>query len=60
MLMKNPQICICDEPVSNLDDENAKIIVDLLDKFAHIDGRLVITSNHNIWFDSIADYILEL
>ena len=59
-IIKNPSILICDEPVSDLDDENSKRIVKFLDEYCHKNGKLVIVTSHNEYFDSCSDEIINM
>ena len=45
-LVNNPDIVIADEPTSNLDETNAKIVFDLLAELAH-SGTSVIVATHD-------------
>ena len=47
-LAKNPNILLADEPTANLDDENAKAIVDLLKQISKDKLIVVVTHNDNI------------
>ncbi|MBZ4669708.1 MAG: transporter [Oscillospiraceae bacterium] len=58
-IIKNPSVLICDEPVSNLDDENAKRIVDFINDYCHKNNKLVIVTSHNEYFDTYSDQILR-
>lgn len=59
-IIKDPSILICDEPVSSLDDDNAKKIVVFLDAYAHQSDKLVIVTCHDPNFDDCADDIIRL
>ena len=48
-LANNPPIIIADEPLSNLDSGNAKIVLDLLKDLNEKDGRTVIIATHEAW-----------
>ncbi|HEY9059125.1 MAG TPA: ATP-binding cassette domain-containing protein [Pseudobacteroides sp.] len=59
-IIKNPSILICDEPVSNLDMENSKRIVDFINDYCHKNNKLVLVTSHNEYFDDYADEIINL
>lgn len=59
-IFKEPSILFCDEPVSNLDDENSEKIVAFLNSYSHKENKLVIVSNHGKCFDEYADEIIEM
>lgn len=45
-LANNPDLILADEPTGNLDSENGKIIIDLLEKL-HDDGHTIVMVTHN-------------
>ena len=45
-LLKQPDILVLDEPTAALDDKNARVVIDLLLKYAH-QGHIVIISSHD-------------
>lgn len=59
-IMNNPDILICDEPISNLDEENSKTIIHFLSKYCHQENKIVIVSCHSSMFDNEADEILKM
>ena len=59
-ILKNPSICIFDEPISNLDDENINIIVSFINDYCHRQDKMAIIATHSEHFDEIADYIIQL
>lgn len=59
-LLKEPDICILDEPISNLDGENSEVIVELLNTYCHQKNKMGIISCHTDHFDSCSDEILNL
>ncbi|MFA9377821.1 MAG: ATP-binding cassette domain-containing protein [Lachnotalea sp.] len=59
-ILKNPRICIFDEPVSNLDDENIDIIVKFINNYCHQKDKMAIISSHSEHFDEIADNVINL
>ena len=56
---QNPKLVIADEPTSNLDPENAKIIMDSFKKLTD-QGTTVLVSTHNMDFVSYADRCFEM
>ncbi|GKX32156.1 ABC transporter ATP-binding protein [Vallitalea longa] len=59
-IIKNPSICIYDEPISNLDEENSKLIINFIDDYCHKNGKVGIISCHTNHFDKCADEIINL
>ena len=59
-IVNNPQILICDEPVSNIDDKNAELIVKFIDEYCHENNKLVIVSSHDAHFDAYADDVINI
>lgn len=59
-ILKNPSILICDEPVSNLDKDNAVNIVEFIDGYCHNKNKIVIVASHDEFFDDCADYVINL
>ncbi|MCL6590266.1 MAG: ATP-binding cassette domain-containing protein [Firmicutes bacterium] len=59
-ILKDPDILICDEPISNLDDNNAKAIVDFIRNYCAEKKKLCIVTSHNAIFDQYADDIINL
>lgn len=59
-ILKNPSILICDEPVSNLDKDNAVNIVEFIDGYCHNKNKIVIVASHDDYFDDCADYVINL
>ncbi|WP_438433045.1 ATP-binding cassette domain-containing protein [Gorillibacterium sp. sgz500922] len=59
-IMKDPDVLICDEPVSNLDDENAEKIARMICEFGKEKQKLVIVSAHGSQFDQAADETVRL
>ena len=53
-------ILLADEPTGNLDDENAEMIVDLLYRMAHEDGKCVIMVTHSLELAQKCDQIYRL
>lgn len=58
-IIKDPDIILADEPTGNLDPENSKIIVELLEKFKNRGGTVVMVS-HGLEADSYADRVVTL
>lgn len=59
-IINDPEILICDEPISSLDSENADVIIHFLDEYCHKHNKLVIVSCHSNQFDDVADTIIKL
>ncbi len=57
-LVKKSDVFICDEPISNIDEENADVIRELLMKIK--EDRTVILTCHTNFFDDICDEIIRL
>lgn len=57
--VQKPELVIADEPTSNLDPENAKIIMDFFRKMTD-NGITVFVSTHNMDFASYADRCLKM
>ena len=57
-IMNNPNVLVCDEPISSLDEENSEIIIHFLSEYCHQEN--VIVSCHSSMFDSEADEILKM
>ncbi len=57
-ILKDAEIFICDEPISNVDEGNAQIIIELLKELKKT--KLVIVTCHTSVFDDICDEIVEL
>lgn len=58
-LANNPNIIIADEPTGNLDEENEKIIFQLLKKISDR-GKCVIVASHNSEIKKYADKIIRI
>jgi putative ABC transport system ATP-binding protein len=59
-LIRNPKVLLCDEPISNLDKENAAQIIDILCRVKETNDCIVIVSCHTSDFDNYADQIIEM
>jgi len=59
-LINEADIILADEPTASLDDENAKIVLDLLQKLAVERGKIVIIASHDAKVLKIADGIYEI
>lgn len=59
-IMNNPQLLVCDEPISSLDEENANKIISFLNDYCHKENKVVIVSCHSSQFDKIADEIIKM
>lgn len=59
-IMNDPDILICDEPISSLDEENSKIIIRILSDYCHKENKIVIVTCHSSAFDEDADEIIKM
>lgn len=59
-IMNNPDLLICDEPISSLDEENANKIICFLNDYCHKENKVVIVSCHSSQFDKFADEIIDM
>ena len=59
-VFNRPKLLICDEPISNLNKENAEKIVSYINKYSHQKGNTAIITSHNDDFDEFADVIINL
>lgn len=59
-LSYNPNLIIADEPTGNLDEKNAKGIMDILRNVAHSEGKCVIIVTHSAAVTQFADVVMEL
>jgi putative ABC transport system ATP-binding protein len=59
-LVHDPALLLADEPTGNLDDENGKLILGLLDRLTRRVGKNMIMVTHNIEAAAIANRILTM
>lgn len=59
-LIKQPEICICDEPISNLDEYNSHVIASYLSEYAQKNNALIIVTSHDRMFDELCDEVITL
>jgi len=59
-LVHDPSLLLADEPTGNLDDENGKVILSLLDRLTRRVGKNMIMVTHNVESASIANRILTM
>ncbi len=59
-LAAGSQIILADEPTGNLDSENSKNIVGILQQLAHEEGRCVIIVTHDPTVADAADVVLKM
>ena len=59
-ILNQPEILICDEPISNLDAENREKIVKYINEYVHTQGKIVIVTSHDASFDEFADALIML
>ena len=59
-LVNNPDIILADEPTGNLDKENRRKIVELLQQIAHEQDRCVIVVTHSDYVKKKCDICYEM
>jgi len=59
-LVHDPSLLLADEPTGNLDDENGKVILSLLDRLTRRVGKNMIMVTHNVEAAAIANRILTM
>lgn len=59
-LINEPDILICDEPVSNLDKDNVSTIVEIINKYCHEKGKICIIASHEDSFNECADKVINM
>lgn len=59
-ILKKPHILICDEPISNLDEKNAQILIDYLCEIKETENCIILVSCHTHHFDDYVDEIIVL
>ena len=59
-LIKHPDILVCDEPVSNLDKENASIIVKIINEYCHEKQTICIIASHEDSFNNYTNRIINI
>lgn len=59
-LINNPSVLLADEPTSNLDDKNARIVADLLCEQAQATGAALLIVTHDIRLKQIFPNSIEL
>lgn len=59
-ILKKPQILICDEPISSLDEKNAQVLIDYLCEIRETENCIIFVSCHTHHFDKYADEIIAL
>jgi putative ABC transport system ATP-binding protein len=59
-LINNPALILADEPIGNLDDENARMIIALLSEACRRRGKTVFLVTHNREMVGSADRVLEI
>ena len=55
-----PPVLLADEPTWNLDGENTKIVMEILRRLAHEEGRCVIVVTHDPEVADTADLVLRM
>jgi len=59
-LVNNPATIIADEPTGNLDSENSRNIVGILQRLSHEENRCVIIVTHDPAVAEVADVVLKM
>ena len=59
-LCSGAPVLLADEPTGNLDGENTKIVMDILRRMAHEEGRCVIVVTHDPEVADTADLVLRM
>ena len=59
-IMNQPDLLLCDEPISNLDSDNRQRIVEYIDEYCHNQGKIAIVSSHDKAFDEYADEVIQI
>ena len=59
-LCSGASVLLADEPTGNLDGENTKIVMEILRKLAHEEGRCVIVVTHDPEVADTADLVLRM
>ena len=59
-LINHPELILADEPTGNLDGENTKIVMEILRRLAHEEGRCVIVVTHDPEVADTADLVLRM
>lgn len=58
-LVKNPEVILLDEPTANLDEENSKIIVDIIHQLKDEGKTIVISTHHKDLYNGDILYTIE-
>jgi ABC-type lipoprotein export system ATPase subunit len=59
-LLRRPQLILADEPTGNLDDENSKVVMDLLVRLVEEEGSTLIFVTHSSELAALADEVWRL
>ena len=59
-LCHEPTVILADEPTGNLDDESARIVIELLDRLVRQRGRTMLIATHSAMVASVCDRAVEL
>lgn len=59
-LTSGSEIILADEPTGNLDSENSRIIIEIMQKLAHENDRCVIIATHDPAVAEAADVVLRM
>jgi len=59
-LTMNRSVILADEPTGNLDSENSRIIINILEQLAHKERKCIIIATHDLYVMNHADQVLHL
>lgn len=59
-LVHSPDLIICDEPTSSLDNESAQLVIKQIARFARADGRAVVIVTHDKRLLEYGDVVVSL
>lgn len=59
-LASGSSLILADEPTGNLDEENSRMIINMLLKLAHEYGKCVVVVTHDLEIADVADVILKM
>ena len=59
-IAKNPDLIIADEPTSALDRHNAELVIRILTRYAHEQGKKVVIATHSESICQAADLVYEI
>ncbi|MFO7176773.1 hypothetical protein QJS77_15205, partial [Enterococcus faecium] len=59
-LINSPQLILADEPTASLDYENGRLVMELLAKQAHEEGRRLVVITHDERMLDVCDRVLRV